>query len=162
MTQQLSHTWYTNPHEVIEQLNLPVPYLKAMARIMDALDYPVAPDGETVIDVSYVKAFAAYHLARAGFDLVNDPLIVKQPITGPGIIVGACNWVDAGEDSTPQHFPDPLGDVQNMTMAEIAALPERLQREAYRRLGLPVEDEGWHTQTQITMQDADDPEGDAP
>lgn len=129
-----------------------VPYMIAMQAIMDALQYPVAKDG-SVMGISdglnFMKPTLAYHLARCGIGPANPPLIKRQAVTGPGVIEDAVRWVSADAPD------DPLEHVEDMTMAQINALPEELRVEAKRRLGIlpPYEPpEGWHTHTRINIE----------
>lgn len=148
----------TDPQQVFEQLNLPPEYLAAMGRILAFLQYPVAPD-DSVFDVSFAAAVVAYHLSRCGFDIVRTPLIKKREVSGPGIVMGACHWVDAAEDNSPLVYRSPLDDVENMTLAEINALPESLKREAYARLGLPYEEPEWTRGPAVNIEEAPEPDG---
>lgn len=147
----------THAEKVIETLDLPPEYLGAMQRILELLQYPVSPDG-TVFDVSFISAPAAYHLARGGVDVVRAPLIKKRPVSGPGIIQGACEWVRPDESSAPVVYSSPLDDLENMTMAQINALPEPLRGEARRRLGLPYEEPGWQQVPVVNIEDAPEPD----
>lgn len=141
--------------DVLETVDLQPEYLAAMNRIMSALQYPVAPDG-TIVDTSFTSAVSAYHLARCGFDLVNDPLIKKRAVSGPGIIVGACDWVPPDESTDPVVYRSPLDDLDNMTMGQIDALPEPLRSQARERLGLPHDKPGWQQKPAINIEDAPD------
>ena len=147
----------TNVSEVINGLGLPTEHLAAMDRLLDAIQYPAAPDG-TVVETSFISATLAYHLARCGFDLVNTPLVKKRTIGGPGIVMGACEWVEPDESSDPVVYASPLDDLQNMTMAQIDALPEPLRAEARRRLGLPYEEPGWQHTPVVNIEDAPEPD----
>lgn len=153
----------TNPDSVRDAIGLPDEYLSAMGRLMSALDYPVSPPDDdgitTTFDMSFMKAIAAYHLARCGFDIARDPLIHKQRVSGPGIIEGACQWPEVGEGNSPIVYASPLDDLENMTINQINALPEPLKREAYLRMGWPYTDEsGWNAAPAVNIEDA--PEAD--
>lgn len=150
-----SMTLYTNPMEVLEKLGLPAPHMLAMAQLLDALVYPLAPD-DTVVDMSFTRAVAAYHLARLGFGLVNEPVIKKQEVSGPGIIEGACYWVPADQEAPPLVYKSPLDDLENMTINEINALPTPMKRLAYEKLGLPFEEPGWQRKPILNIDDAPD------
>ncbi len=150
-----SMTLYTNPMEVLEKLGLPPQHMLAMAQIMEGLVYPLAPD-DTVVDMSFTRAVAAYHLARLGFAQVNEPLIKKREVSGPGIIEGACHWVPADADDTPLVYRSPLDDLDNMTMGEINALPAPLKRAAYEKLGLPFDEPGWQQKPILNIDDVPD------
>lgn len=153
-----SMTLYTNPMEVLQKLGLPPQHMLAMAQIMEALVYPLAPD-ETVVDMSFTRAVAAYHLARLGFAQVNEPLIKRRGVSGPGIVEGACHWVAADADDTPLVYRSPLDDLDNMTMGEINALPVPLKRAAYEKLGLPFDEPGWQQAPILNIDDAPDTAG---
>lgn len=150
-----SMTLYTNPMEVLEKLGLPPQHMIAMAQIMEGLVYPLAPD-DTVVDMSFTRAVAAYHLARLGFAQINPPLIKKREVSGPGIVEGACHWVPADADDTPLVYRNPLDDLDNMTIAEINALPTPLKRVAYEKLGMPFEEPGWQQRPILNIDDVPD------
>ena len=150
-----SVTLYTDPRKVLEELGLPPQHMVAMLQILDALVYPVAPD-DTVVDMSFTRAVAAYHLARLGFCIGNEPLIKKRDVSGPGIIQGACHWVAADADDTPLVYSSPLDDLENMSMNQINALPTPLRRVACERLGLPFEEPGWQQAPILNIEDAPD------
>lgn len=146
---------FTSYDHVMETLGISEEYRGAMSRLLDCLQYPVAPDG-TVFDSSLFGAVAAYHLARCGFDVARTPLIQKRPVSGPGIIVGACEWVSTDEDASPVTYSSPISDLENMTIAQIDALPEPLRREARQKLGLPYEEPGWNQKPEVSIEDAPD------
>lgn len=152
-----SMTLYTNPMEVLEKLGLPPQHMLAMAQIMEALVYPLAPD-DTVVDMSFTRAVAAYHLARLGFAQVNEPLIKKREVSGPGIVEGACHWVDANADDSPLVYQSPLDDLENMSINEINALPTPMRRIACERLGLPFDEPGWQQAPILNIEDAPEPD----
>lgn len=155
MDQLRQVVFHTDSEEFRKTLDLPLEYLLAMDRILRMLHYPVAPDG-TVVDVRFINAVAAYHLARCGLDFVREPLIKRRDVKGPGIIEDACTWVKTNEDNTPLEYRSPLDDVENMTLAEINALPEPLKYVAYQRLGLPCEKPGWNLKPKVNIEDAPD------
>jgi hypothetical protein len=145
----------TNLDQVMDTLDLDPARLAAMQRIMEDLQYPVAPDG-TVMEVGYVSPTAAYHLARCGYDRVNEPLIKKRPVSGPGIVMGACHWVSLDEADSPVVFSSPLDDLENMTIAQVNALPEPTRSQARERLGLPHDKPGWNQKPKVNIEDAPD------
>lgn len=145
----------TDSNQVFDTLNLDPSRLLAMQAIMDCLQYPVAPD-ETVIEVGFVSATIAYHLARCGFGIVRPPLIQKRKVSGPGIIVGACHWVGIDESADPMFYSSPLDDLENLTFAQVDALPEPLRSEARKRLGLPYDEPGWQHKPNVKIEDAPD------
>lgn len=147
----------TNVEQVMEGMGLPPEHLAAMSRLLESIQYPVAPDG-TVVDTSFISATVAYHLARCGYDIVRAPLIKKRSVSGPGIIVGACHWVAPDESDEPVVYASPLDDLQNMTMAQIDALPEPLRVEARRQLGLPYREPGWQHTPTVNIEDAPEPD----
>jgi hypothetical protein len=148
--------------------------LRNFQMLLAALQYPVNKDG-SVMDLDLggygLAPGIAYHLNRAGVRIPNntegfplveeydDPLIKKRKVYGPGVYEDACLWV-------PFHTPDdPLANLEQMTMAQIEALPDDVKFEAKRRLGmLPPTPEnteptpGWSVQPFITITDAPDTE----
>jgi hypothetical protein len=144
-------------------------YLQACSKQMLAdLTYPVARDGTTAMDAGGVAPIIAYHLIRAGWrkpnnadglvliEAYDDPLIKPRKVYGPGVYADAVTWVPADDPD------DPLADLANMTMGQIAALAPDLQLEAKRRLGMeirpPTPEPGWTVQTHITITDEPDVE----
>ena len=120
--------------------------LRVYEQILADLTYPVAKDG-SIMDCNAFKAWVGWHLVRAGWRKPNntdgvflieeydDPMIKSRRVYGPGVYEDAVQWVPFSDPD------DPLGNLENMTMAQIEKLPEDLRAEAKRRLGLapPIE-----------------------
>jgi hypothetical protein len=144
-------------------------YMAAVYKqILDDLTYPVAKDG-SIMDASGVKAWIGWHLVRAGWRKPNnsdhlplvegldDPVIKKRRVHGPGVMEDAVTWVPVSEPD------DPLENLEQMTIAQVEALPDDLKIEAKRRLGLlpPVEPDlepAWSVQPFITITDEPAPD----
>lgn len=131
------------------------------------LQYPVNKDG-SIIQADGFKAAVCWHLVRAGWRKPNnldglalieeydDPVIKKRRVYGPGVYEDAVTWVDFNAPD------DPLDNLENMTVAQIEALPDEVKFEAKRRLGLlpptPEADlqPAWSVQPYVTITDAPD------
>lgn len=141
-------------------------------QMLDDLQYPHAKDG-SVMDASGIKAWVCWHLVRAGWRKPNnadglplleeydDPIIKKRRVYGPGIYEDAVVWVGIDEPD------DPLEHLEDMTVAQIEALPDDVKVAAKRRLGLlpPPQPDGelrpaWSVQPYVTIVDAPDDETD--
>lgn len=133
--------------------------LTAFHQFLTDCHYPVANDG-TVMDASYCVSIIGYHMVRRGWRPSATPVIKKQKVVGPGVIEDAVKWV-------PMDAPDdPLENLEKMTFAEIAALPEDLKVEAARRLNkgrfdhdLPEPQPAWQVTPNISITD-EEPSGD--
>lgn len=123
-------------------------YLEAVyGQLIGDLAYPVDKNGN-FLDTFAIRPGIAWHLVRAGWRKPNntdgialrevgtpeeawdDPQIKPRKVHGPGVFEDAVTWVPASDPD------DPLEDIQNMTMAQIEALPADLRDEAKRRLGI--------------------------
>jgi hypothetical protein len=142
-------------------------YLQACRKqLLADLKYPVGRDG-SVVDCGAVADTVAHQLIRCGWrkpnnrdglaliEAFDEPLIKARKVYGPGMFDDAITWIDVNEPD------DPLADIANMTMKQIAALPADLCLEAKRRLGIepqPAEPQpgGWSVQTHITISDEPD------
>jgi hypothetical protein len=137
-------------------------------QMLDDLHYPVAKDG-SVMDASGIKAWICWHLVRCGWrkpnntdnlpliENLDEPVIKKRRVHGPGVMEDAVVWVGVHEPD------DPLADLYTMTMAEIDCLDDDLKIEAKRRLGLlpPAEPDlqpAWSVQPFITITDEPEPD----
>jgi hypothetical protein len=123
----------------------------AYGMLLDDLSYPQAKDG-SIVDLSYFKAIVGYHLIRCGWRPHPTRAQIKsRRVTGPGVIEDAIEWVSVNEPD------DPLANLADMTMAQIAALPTLVHAEAMRRLGFtaaPVEPTpGWTVTPNINISD---------
>lgn len=99
----------------------------AYLAFLEDCTYPVDKHGN-VMDASYFVWLVGYHMVRCGWRRSGDPVIKKRAVHAPGVVEGAVEWV-------PLDAPDdPLAGVENMTFAEINALPEWLKRQAIQRL----------------------------
>lgn len=138
---------------------------RVMAQLLTDLSYPRGEDGR-VLDTNAFKAVLAQHLMRAGWRKPNntdglalieeydEPEIKARKMVGPGVYEDAIEWV-------PFDAPDdPLADLQNMTIAQINALPEHLSTEAKRRLGMlpnaPQPTDLWSVKPTLTITDAEE------
>ena len=128
------------------------------ACLIGDLRYPVSKDG-SVMDLTYYAPLIAWHLARAGWRCDQSKRKIKpRKIIAKGVSEGAIEWVltDAPDD--------PLANLNNMTMAEVNALPPVWHAEAVRRMGgpelpdLPDRPEGWHPAVNMTIVDEPDPD----
>lgn len=101
---------------------------RAILDIGEALEWPQDPHGRPIMTEA-IRAQLAYHLARAG--CVIDPeaaLIKKRRIPlGPGIIAGACEWVDIDDPDTIQDELDGA-DVANLHTLSPTARGELIRR----------------------------------
>lgn len=125
------------------------------AMMIQDLRWPVTREGD-VANVDYIAALVAYHLVRCGWR--NDPdkrVIKSRKVIGRGVATGALEWVGMDEPD------DPLADIANMTMAEVAALSPQARMEAIRRLDpnrpndLPEPKPGWQVKPNIRITDLD-------
>jgi hypothetical protein len=157
-------------------MNHPDYLQEVFEQLISDLQYPVAKNGD-VLDTHAIRPGIAYHLVRAGWRKPNnadglalrddeqhwdDPQIKKRKVYGPGVIEDAVTWVPVTDPD------DPLEDLQNMTVAQIEALPADLRDEAKRRLGLlpplPTKADSenlqpaWSVAPSINITDADDVE----
>jgi hypothetical protein len=124
---------------------------QAFATCLLDLRYPVAPDG-SVMQSDYFAAFVAYHLVRCGWRPHEDKRTIKpRKVPGTSLAANAVEWVDMDADD------DPLHNLANMTMADIARLPDSWRHEAIRRLGgnvpndLPKPKSPWTVDTKINI-----------
>ncbi|RIU21392.1 phage gene 29 protein family protein [Mycobacteroides abscessus] len=89
--------------------------------------YPQDKDGNRM-DSAHFVWLVGYHMIRCGWRRSAQPLIKPRAVEAPGVVEGAIEWV-------PVDAPDdPLEGVENMTFAQINALPEWLKRKAIQRL----------------------------
>jgi hypothetical protein len=125
---------------------------KAFTEMILDLRYPEGKDG-SIMNADLIGPLIAYHLVRCGWRPMIDRRIIK-PRKPPGNTApGAVEWVDIREPD------DPLVNLSNMTMREIAQLPEVWRHEAIRRLGGNVENDlpepsKWTVKTNINIEDA--------
>jgi hypothetical protein len=141
---------------------------RVYGQMMDSLHYPRAKDG-SIMDASGIKAWVCWHLTNEGWRKPNntdglplieeydDPVIKKRRVYGPGVMEDAVVWVGMNEPD------DPLENLEQMTIAQVEALPDDLKIEAKRRLGLlpPVEPDlepAWSVQPFITITDEPAPD----
>lgn len=129
------------------------------AMLLD-LRYPVTkenPDGTggDVFDVSYIAAAVAYHLIRCGWRPdVSKRVIKSRKVIGRGVPAGAVEWVGMDEPD------DPLADIGNMTMKQVAELSPQARAEALRRLApnttpdIPMPEANWQLKPNIKIVDA--------
>lgn len=127
----------------------------AYQAFLEDCHYPVDKDGN-VMDAGHFVWLVGYHMVRCGWRRVAAPVIKKRPVDAPGVIEGAVEWV-------PVDAPDdPLANVEQMTFAEISALPEWLRRKAIRRLNgnkdvdddLPdMQEPAWQVTPNISVKD---------
>lgn len=138
---RLSAAGATTAREVID----------AMYALANALTYPQDHHGNT-IDLTYILAPLAYHLALAGVRVHPEKALIKQrPIPGQGVVEGACEWVGVDE-------PDAAAPIDGaITLERLAAMSPAEQAAAMQQYGLsaqPNTDAGWHTKTRITQEDS--------
>lgn len=124
--------------------------IAAMHDLAEALTYPQDHHGN-VIDLTYILAPLAYHLALAGARVHPDRALIRpRSIPGDGVVEGAVEWVGA---NTPDPEPTPATGI---TLDQLATLPVEQQAELLRQHGLgatPDPAAGWHTRTKITTED---------
>ena len=102
--------------------------MESYQHFLEDCHYPVDKDGN-VMDAAHFVWLVGYHMVRCGWRRSATPVIKKRPVDAPGVVEGAVEWV-------PIDAPDdPLDGVEQMTLAEIAKLPEWLRRKAIQRLG---------------------------
>ncbi len=104
----------------------------AFAAFLSDCHYPVGKNGE-VMQSTYFVTHVAYHMVRCGWRPSAAPVIKKRKVDAPGVVEDAVEWVDVNAPD------DPLAGVEQMTFAQISALPEYLRRKAIRRLGGTVD-----------------------
>lgn len=124
------------------------------------LRYPVTkenPDGTggDIVDVSYMAAVVAYHLVRCGWRPQVDKRVIKaRKVVGRGVPTNAVEWVGMDEPD------DPLADIQNMTMSQVAQLSPQARAEAIRRLqpnvtpDIPMPESNWQLTPNLRITDA--------
>ncbi|WP_235732614.1 phage gene 29 protein family protein [Mycolicibacterium septicum] len=100
----------------------------ALGQFMADCHYAVSKDGD-ILDTSYVKTIIGYHMIRCGWRKVADPVIKKRRVIAPGVIEDAVEWVDVDEPD------DPLANLENMSVRELAELSPDARAAAIRRLG---------------------------
>lgn len=128
----------------------------AMLSMLADLRYPVSQDG-SVLDCTLFGPLIAWHLVRCGWRRDDSHRQIKpRKVVAKGVVRDAVEWV-------PVDAPDdPLANVENMTMAEIAKMSPSMKAEALRRLGGPelpaLKRSGWHVETNMKIQDVPDSE----
>lgn len=130
----------------------------ALADFLADCHYPVSKNGD-VMDATYYVALVGYHMVRCGWRRSGLPVIKKRKVLGPGVIEDAVEWV-------PLNAPDdPLANLENMSVRELAELSPAVRAEAIRRLGgaydhdLPEPETAWKVTPNITITD-EQPSGD--
>lgn len=123
--------------------------------LIDGMPWRGGAEGQQILDT--MKGVLAYHLVQAGWrvDLRHRKRKARK-VMGHGMFEDAVTWVGMNEPD------DPLAGLSKMTVEEIQHLPEDAKIEAMRRLGLPVappkQPEGWHTKTDVRIDDEPDPD----
>lgn len=128
----------------------------AMAALMVDLAYPVAKDGNTVIDLQGLQGVIAWHLVRCGWRPDPEKRMIKpRRIIAHGVARNAVEWVGVNEPDMP--------DYNSMTVAEINALPPVQKAQALRATGLAKGDvpnlpdnPGWKVTPHLTIVDEPD------
>lgn len=124
----------------------------AMAQFLDDCHYPVSKNGD-IMNADYVKTIIGYHMIRCGWRKTSDPVIKKRRVIAPGVIEDAVEWVDIDAPD------DPLANLENMSVRELAELSPEARAAAIRRLGgeyehdLPEPQGGWQVTPNITITD---------
>lgn len=125
--------------------------VKAMYDLADAMSYPQDQHGNT-IDLTYIVAPIAYHLALAGARVHPDKALIKQRLVpGQGVVDGSVEWVGIDEPD-----PEPDQDPSRITLADLANMPPAQQAAAMQKLGIAAQPDpsaGWHTKTKITTEE---------
>lgn len=131
---------------------------QAFAMCIQDLRWPVTRETEghpaSVANIDYIAALVAYHLVRCGWRMDMDKRAIKaRKVIGRGVPTGAVEWVGINEPD------DPLANIGEMTMKEVAALTPSARAEAIRRLApntpndLPMPDPSWQVKPNINIVD---------
>ncbi|AID58839.1 hypothetical protein PBI_GAIA_19 [Mycobacterium phage Gaia] len=141
---------FTEQQNDIEQKKLEM--TAALGEFLEDCHYAVSKNGD-ILDTSYFKAIVGYHMIRCGWRRVAEPVIKKRRVIAPGVIEDACEWVDINEPD------DPLENLENMSVRELAELSPEARAAAIRRLGgdydhdLPEPEVRWSVTPNITITD---------
>ncbi len=124
----------------------------ALGRFLNDCHYPASKGGD-ILDASYVVSIISYHMVRCGWRPSAAPVIKKRRVLAPGVIADAVEWVDIDEPD------DPLENLEDMSVRELAELSPEARAAAIRRLGgeyendLPETQTGWQITPNITISD---------
>ncbi|BBZ65826.1 hypothetical protein MINS_12550 [Mycolicibacterium insubricum] len=110
--------------------------IEAAARLTDALAYARGPRGEVLFLTDDQRVAFAFHLARAGADIIPGNAIIKRRAIPdrPGQLTGVIDWVPVDTPDDPT-LPEPISAVGPVpTPPELPDLDELVP---------------WHTNTRI-------------
>lgn len=127
-----------------------------MLKDLRYIESPANDAGETsIMNTDYFASFVAYHLVRCGWRPHSEKRTIKpRRVPGTGMVADAIEWVGMDE------LDDPLHNLANMSMADVARLPEVWKYEAIRQLGgtvksdLPKPKSEWRVDTKINIANA--------
>lgn len=132
--------------------------MQAFDTMLKDLRYPESPPNEqgesSIMNTDFFAPLVAYHLVKCGWRPNSEKRKIKpRRVPQHGVVSDAVEWVGMDEPD------DPLRNLDTMSMAEIALLPEVWKHEAIRRLGgniksdLPEPKSKWKVNTRINIKD---------